>query len=243
MFEISKQQMNIGSGDEVAESGEVHALHFVLKSTRAPAPSVVFDVGANRGDYAAQAINVLGANTRLYIFEPSKVHYSSLQKRFPDALVCEFGFGTFEGTRTLYYDKEGSGLASLYNRNLDWAGIRMDGQETVAVRTIDNFCLENRIAHINLLKLDVEGAELEALRGATKMISSDSIDFVQFEFGGCNIDSRTFFRDFFDLLSSKYVLNRILVDGLLPITRYHEKYEIFATTNYLAVNRSLLSQL
>ena len=50
---------------------------------------------------------------------------------------------------------------------------------------------------IDLLKLDVEGHELEVLRGGVRMFAQRRVKMVSFEFGGCNIDSRTYFRDFY----------------------------------------------
>ncbi len=66
------------------------------------------------------------------------------------------------------------------------------------------------------------------------MLGSGAVDFIQFEFGGCNIDSRTYFQDFYYLLNDRYKISRILKDGLYPISRYKEMYEAFTTTNYLA---------
>jgi hypothetical protein len=62
---------------------------------------------------------------------------------------------------------------------------------------------------------------------------------IQFEFGGCNIDSRTYFKDFYELLSLKYRLFRLTVDGMVPIDRYHERHEQFTTTNFIAIHRSI----
>jgi len=66
------------------------------------------------------------------------------------------------------------------------------------------------------------------------MLHSGSIDFIQFEFGGCNIDSRTYFQDFYYLLKDNYKIYRIVKDGIYPINQYREMYEAFITTNYLA---------
>jgi hypothetical protein len=54
---------------------------------------------------------------------------------------------------------------------------------------------------------------------------------------GCNLDSRTFFRDFFYFLNEKYKIFRILKDGLYPINRYKETCELFMATNFLAEHR------
>ena len=61
------------------------------------------------------------------------------------------------------------------------------------------------------------------------------IDFIQFEFGGCNIDSRTYFQDFFYHLQDNYKIYRILEDNIYELQTYKETYEIFITVNYLAV--------
>jgi hypothetical protein len=87
------------------------------------------------------------------------------------------------------------------------------------------------------LKLDIEGHELKALNGATQMINSKKIDVIQFEFGGCNIDSRTYFQYFFYLLKDNYYIYRILKDGLFEMPTYKKTYEIFITINYLAVKK------
>lgn len=63
--------------------------------------------------------------------------------------------------------------------------------------TVDDYCRESHVEHIHLLKIDVEGHELDVLHGATEMFQRKAIDVVTFEFGGCNIDTHTFFQNFF----------------------------------------------
>jgi len=164
--------------------------------------------------------------------------FNNLSKH-SNAELFNFGFGDKEESNVLYSNAEGSGLASIYKRRLDHFSISMNQKEKICLKTLDNFCKDARIEHINLLKLDVEGHELKVLNGAKNLISSNSIDFIQFEFGGCNIDSRTYFQDFFYLLNPCYKIYRILKDGLYPIETYKETYEIFITTNYMAISRRL----
>ena len=111
----------------------------------------------------------------------------------------------------------------------------------VIIRRMDDFCREKAIGHIHFLKLDVEGHELKALEGAHEMMASDAVDFIQFEFGGCNIDSRTYFQDFYYLLKDKYRISRIVKDGLCPVNQYKETYENFVTTNYFAERKGLVA--
>ena len=110
----------------------------------------------------------------------------------------------------------------------------MSIQESISITTVDEFCRKNDIAHINFLKLDIEGHELYCLEGAVEMMKNRNIDFIQFEFGGCNIDSRTYFQDFWYLLKDQYNIYRIVRDGLVQIHQYNERLEIFKNINFLA---------
>ena len=112
-------------------------------------------------------------------------------------------------------------------------------QETINLTTINIFCKQNKIKKINFLKMDTEGHELEVLKGASNLLNKNLIDFIQFEFGGCNINSRTFFQDYFYLLRDKFHIYRILKRGLHKITHYQEIYEQFLTTNYLAQSKKI----
>ena len=104
-------------------------------------------------------------------------------------------------------------------------------------KTLDGFCAEHDIQEIGYLKIDVEGHELSVLRGAQGMLSKKRVRFVQFEFGEANIDSRTFMRDFFELLGADFEFYRIVSDGLYKVSTYHSNLEVFATINYLAVRK------
>ncbi len=69
------------------------------------------------------------------------------------------------------------------------------------------------------------------------MLRDRLVTMLQFEFGPANIYSRTFFYDFWSLLSGQYDIYRIVPVGIVPIRYYGEHLEIFLTTNYLAVQR------
>ena len=145
--------------------------------------------------------------------------------------------GREPGQATLWYDTEGSGIASLTKRDLAHVGVSFDKSETVTTTTIDDYCAEHGISRIDLLKLDIEGHELDALAGASTMCGRQAIGMVMFEFGGCNIDTRTFFLDFWHFFTEGGTrLYRITPGGrLFPLDRYTESLEQFRTTNFLAV--------
>jgi hypothetical protein len=109
----------------------------------------------------------------------------------------------------------------------------MDRVERIALTTLDSYCAFEGIQKIDFLKIDAEGHDLEVLKGASTMLAEGRITYVQFEFGGANIDSRTFLRDFVTLLTPRYSLWRLLSDGV-ELLEYSEREEIFITTNFLA---------
>lgn len=99
--------------------------------------------------------------------------------------------------------------------------------------TLDAWCARSGVVP-DLLKIDVEGHELDVLAGASDVLHSVSV--VQFEFGGCNIDTRTYFQDFFYFFTrAGFNLFRLGPKGLDRIAAYSEAEESFQTTNYFAV--------
>lgn len=196
-------------------------------------------MGANVGDWSFKILDHFTLNeVEVFCFKPSLHPFEELTKKFNDFHLFHFGFGHENKKIPLYSNGPSSGIASLYRRRLDHFGIDFKIEEIVDIRTLDDFCHEKKIDSIDFLKLDVEGHELSVLNGAKNLLKNGAIRFIQFEFGGCNIDSRTYFQDFFYLLSEKYRLYRILKNGLHPIPFYREEEECFITTNYLAELRT-----
>lgn len=221
----------IGCGADVANSGE-QAVFGLLNPG-----AIVFDVGANIGEYARTCL-ALVPNVCLHSFEPSRKTFEILEKnlRNTPTKLNNFGLGEREARLTLYSPEEGSALASLSKRKLDHFGIQMNREETVHIRALDAYCEELAIKHIDLLKIDVEGHEMDVLKGSMRLLHSKSISYVTFEFGGTNIDSRTFFRDFFYFFRDcgmSGIFRFAPNNRLIPINRYTEDLECFQTTNYL----------
>ncbi|MBS1570697.1 MAG: FkbM family methyltransferase [Bacteroidetes bacterium] len=236
-------QMNIGSGWDYENSGELKLAKKIRKKYGNGTSLTIFDVGANVGGYSKRLSSIFGETDKIYSFEPSKATYDLMKKATVDCrnvLPNNIGLSDKEEQLTLYTNSDGSGLATVYPRVLEHYGdIRMDRTEVVELSTIDSFCASNNIDRIHFLKLDVEGHELKVMKGAEKMLAAKQIDHIQFEFSGCNIDSRTYFRDFYYLLKDKFRIYRILRNGIHELWRYMDYYEIYITANYLAVSREL----
>jgi FkbM family methyltransferase len=196
----------------------------------------VIDVGANRGLWTEAALLAF-PDAHIHAFEPAAACQAELEGRYarvPRVTLNSTALGAVAGEGVLHSDAPGGGPASLTLRQLDHVGLTMDLEEPVEVSTLDAYVAARGIDRVDVLKIDVEGHELDVLKGAAASLATISV--VQFEFGGTAIDTRTFFRDYWTLLTDAgFTLWRIGPWGVRRITRYRETDEHFACTNYVAV--------
>ncbi len=212
---------------------EVAAALSLLKPARRTA-LLALDVGANVGNWTAALLEV-APQAHVVAFEPSTAAFRLLADRFQDderVSLRKQAAGARHGLTTLWADCAGSRLASLSRRRLEHVGLDFRHSEEVEMITLNSWGEETGRAP-DLLKMDVEGHELDVLNGASSIMESVSV--VQFEFGGCNIDSRTFFQDFWYYFKEMgFNLYRLGPNGLGLLSQYTESDECFRTTNYFA---------
>ena len=240
LYNFSLGGMNIGRAAGIYDDGEIGVFNYVDSHIKEKTLTI-FDVGANVGLYTEALFKQFGEKASIYSFEPSKKTFATLSQNISSNIgnkksvhLCNIGLGEKESDMILFSDKDNSGLASLYDRKMDHFNVSMDKMETVKISTIDIFCRDNNIKNIDFLKMDVEGHELSVLHGAKDMLAKKAIKYIQFEFGGNNIDSRTFFQDFYYLLKDDFNLFRVVKDGLYPVFGYKEDYERFLCTVFFA---------
>lgn len=207
-------------------------------------PKFIIDVGANVGLYT-QALVKRFPDATYFLFEPSKFNLEILSGKFYDydnVHCSSFALSNETTVKNLYSDKEGSGLASLSKRRLDHFNIFMDVVESINTIRFDEFLQFDDIPdipeYIDYVKIDVEGHEISVLEGFGSLI--DRVKLVQFEFGGCNIDTKTYFQDFWYFFNTKnFSIYIITPEGPQKINNYRESLEFFTTTNYIALNNNL----
>lgn len=222
-----------GWGSETV-SQEVAAVRGLLGAA-ADGPLVVLDVGANAGTWTREALRAL-PQARIHAFEPSQAAFAALASAFesePRVSLHRLALSDSNGEATLYSNDPGSGIASLTQRRLDHIGVEMSPRETVATRTLESWAAETGLDAADVMKLDIEGHELDMIRGAGSVL--ERVRVLEFEFGGCNIDTRTYFQDFWYLLTEAgFRLHRLGPRGLYEIPAYSVYEETFVTTNYFA---------
>ena len=158
-------------------------------------------------------------------------------KRHLNIVYENLGLGEAIKELNLFKNSKNSALASVYHRNLEHFGIRLDKNEKIQITTLDDYCSKNKIERIDFIKLDIEGNELNAFIGAKKMLSEKRVKYIQFEMGGCNIDSKTFWQQVYYYLRPNYKVYRILKNGIVEFEKYSEYQEIFVHSNYFAEAR------
>lgn len=204
-------------------------------------PLLAIDIGGNTGDYTAE-LRKINPALEVHTFEPSSTNIAKLAQRFHDdqhVRVVPSAVSGTTGTATLFSNEPGSYLASLTQRRLDHFNVNFDCKESVATVRFEEYwtkVLQKRV--LDIVKIDIEGHELAALNGFGDALGATRV--LQFEFGGCNIDTRTYFQDFWYFFTGKrFGLYRITPMGLEEIQHYRESDEYFSTTIFIAVNKVL----
>jgi FkbM family methyltransferase len=155
-----------------------------------------------------------------------------------DLRVHDLALAGAAGQATLHMDPDTPTMASLHPSALAALGGTPTTRQLIQTTTIDLFCDQHAIRHVDLLKIDTEGTEIEVLRGAARMIGQRAVGIIQFEFGYGDVATRTFLRDFYDILEQSHTLHRIAPRGLLALGEYDLALEVFVgATNYAALPR------
>jgi FkbM family methyltransferase len=201
-------------------------------------PERVFDVGANLGYYTEKLLEI-NDNVEIHCFEPTKAVCKKLKQKFQSekVYVNNIALSDRNGSRLFYENKTNHSFNSFYpvrvgrNHNIK--------TERVLTTTLDDYCELKKIQHVDLLKIDTEGHELQVLKGAKGMLSKQAIDIIQFEFGYASIFARTFLKDFFDLFSKfDYEIYKIKPLRIEKIT-YRAEIERCSYANFLAVRKGI----
>lgn len=207
---------------------------------------VIFDIGANIGEYAEvieKSSFQYNIKVDLHLFEPTKSCFSTISKIFEakeNITLNNFGASNRNGSATIYYDKEESGFASLYQRNLANYNIELNQSEDIILRRLDSYIEEKDIRHINFVKIDIEGHELNAFEGFGQYFNGDFIDYIQFEYGGANLDSHTSLMEIYKFLTDRgFKIAKVKTTGL-EMRDYSSFMDNFNYSNYVAISHRLL---
>ncbi len=210
-------------------------------------PIVLFDVGANIGNYSRALGKVFDrADKTIYSFEPFSMAFEklkTLETEIKGFRPFRLGFSDKKEQLSFLSSEKNSEVGSLYDKDFSSSDFVLDITEKIEFDTIDNFCESKAIQRIHFLKVDVEGHDFFVLKGAKSLLDKGAIDFIQFEFGHANYLSKTYLYDFFQLLSTNYRIYKTFRNGFYEIKSYNTDIEIHILSNYVAVRKDLHYEL
>lgn len=225
-----------GQGGRRAHAWEVTA---ALQCIHRDHP-VVIDAGAAHGEWTRTFRNRC-PNARIFMLEPQPAAQEVLRRKdLPGTTLLPCAIGATLGTATLHAPSSSAGamvVASLHKRvDSRWKAIDYESFD-VKVTTLSEIAAEHDLGFIDFVKMDIEGHEFAALRGAEGVLARRGVGAFSFEFGPGNVNSRTMFIDFFEFFEAHgFDVFRVRPGGrLLPVPHYDEDCEFYrGTCNYVA---------
>lgn len=239
-YRVGRLLMNAARFDvtnDPACNGERGVRATVLRHGQAGRKTVVFDVGANIGDWTCAILEQAEdrASLDVHAFEPCSGTYNILLSRIralpgpANVVPVRKACSSSAGTGTLHIVGIGAGTNSLT------CAEHADRVEQVELISIDDYCRTSNVDHVSLLKIDAEGYDLEVIKGATRMLQHRNIDVLQFEYNQRWIFNGAFLRDVFNILSPLgYRIGKVTPYGVEFYERWDWELETFREGNYLA---------
>jgi FkbM family methyltransferase len=202
---------------------------------------VVVDVGANVGDWAEQALRRWPALQRLVCFEPVAWAAERLERRIgsdPRVTLVQSAVSDEAGTLTMWSEGVGGTMSSAVS------GYSAESSQATEVRavTLDGELGRLGIEHVDFLKIDAEGFDLHALRGARQALEQQRIDVIQFEYGASWHGAGSTLAEAFALLGGVgYTALAITPDGLRSFPLDWSS-ELFMYANFAGLSPRIASR-
>ena len=154
-----------------------------LLASHGQSPLSIFDVGANRGQ-TALAYFKLFPTAKIYSFEPTPEMFDELKATvvpYPTIHPFQSAISDRIGQAEFFRNPRGSVFNSLLPNNRNGLLAPATGSNAVETTTLDHFASANEIDSIDILKLDIQGAELKALEGSRHLLTEQRIGLVFLE--------------------------------------------------------------
>ncbi|MEI6061679.1 MAG: FkbM family methyltransferase, partial [Bacteroidota bacterium] len=207
---------------------------------------IIFDVGANIGDWSTAVLEQLKdhgieKDVLLFAFEPVPSTAAELRRNLRGNHPClhieELALSGSSGTAEIYLAGPTAGTNSLYRESA------VVTQEVVKIDLISaaDFCGARGIPHVHLLKCDTEGHDMEVIRGALPLLIDERISVLQFEYNHCWVFSRSFLRDVFLAIDSlPYKVAKLQANHVLVFDKWHPELDKFFEGNYALIHAGAL---
>ena len=205
---------------------------WLLEQFRREPVHTIFDVGANVGAWATLAATTLPGAT-IYAFEIVPATFDRLRQATQgrQAIRCfNVGLGDHVGMLSIRYNPAASDHATF--TDYPWPGERSTVEGRVV--TGDSFLKQHAIESIDLLKIDVEGAEHLVLQGLGQAFADRRVRLAYFEYGRYNVMTKFLLKDFYEFFGRHgYVVGKLFTD-FVDFRDYHPDDEDFTGPHYVA---------
>ena len=226
--------------NSIAANGESDIQCKIAELIEGASQRVILDIGANRGEWTQSFLDKCALQGRrdftVHAFEPVSgtidIMKDNLQQAIQAGRVVPVNAGMSDECRqsVIYL------VGAVAGTNALQADPTMKDlpSQVVDLWTIDSYCEENSIDHLLYAKVDVEGHDLQVLKGAANMLRRGAIDCLQFEYNHRWIWSRAFLRDAFEIANmSGYVIGKVTPVGVEVYKQWHPELEKFVEGNYV----------
>ncbi len=205
---------------------------------------IVLDVGAHHGEWSEEVLKFRKAE--IHAFEAANEAIDVLKIRISDRCVLNWNaVSSTSEDLTFHVYRDYARFSSLHGRRSAEEKLLGSGFDEITVPgiTLDTYWA-NRPERIRFLRIDVEGAEYDVLRGASMLLRQGRVDFLQFEYGGTFLDADTTLRNVWAYLRRYgYRVFRVGGSKLTELKTFRATDEDYAYSNYIAVNERLTQLL
>jgi methyltransferase, FkbM family len=220
-------------GYDVRSTGSLGISPFADMKKFVPVPHnpLILDIGANVGQSVGRFRKTF-PTAIIHSFEPGPETFKALSQnvaRDKRVFAWNCGVGASAGQQT-FQENTNSDMSSFLGLSTAGWG-EVNRQTVVEMTSVDRFLQSNGISHVDILKSDTQGYELEVLKGAEEAMRENRIGLVYFEF---------IFSDMYKHLPGFDQLFRHLVDrnfSLVAIYDFHYQNRLASFADVLFINR------
>lgn len=168
--------------------GHIDSLE-LLELTKSEQPKVIYDIGANIGTWSLLA-KAIFPNSSIHAFEPLKIHqqqFKASTKNIKEISLHNVALGSTSQVIKMNVTSfsDASSLLEIAQATKEHFNIDKEREEEVTVVTLDEYQHNNQIPLPDLIKLDIQGYELQALKGAVNCLKNTrfiicEVSFIEF---------------------------------------------------------------
>jgi FkbM family methyltransferase len=216
---------------------EQRLLEYISKRMRV---NTFVDVGGNTGEYSNNVINMFSPSVHV-IFEP--IPSLCKEYKFDDhVIVVNSAVDIEPGTSKFYVIEREIGMSSLHYRNGVFDKFAHHEIEVSKIR-FDTVLDEHNITEVDFVKIDTEGHEITVMESMGAYLIDAKIKLIQFEYGGCWVDSNKELSDLKDLINNLPYTACSFSGKFVPFTHFDRKVQQSDFTNYYLIRNDILQEI